>query len=59
MSNFTNIYNNNLSGSGLNNSHSAHGIYYDSGSSSIKHRDLVSGDEQVIYSGNHPDTTHF
>ena len=27
-----------------------HGIYYD-GSSSIKHRDLVSGDEQVIYSG--------
>ena len=28
-----------------------HGIYYDSGSSSIKHRDLVSGDEQVIYSG--------
>ena len=26
------------------------GIYYDAGSSIIKHRDLVSGEEQVIYS---------
>ena len=48
---YSNNSNNSTPESGLNNSYSAHGIYYDSGSSSIKLRDLVSGDEQVIYSG--------
>ena len=48
---YSNNSNNCTPESGLNNSYSAQGIYYDSGSSSIKHRDLVSGDEQVIYSG--------